>query len=141
MAVGEPYFFEADFEGAVTARLQEAAHEGLPEQRPHHVALGGWYSSEVMAMALQRTPLQNDGRLKWELALQPLDVNPDSLPAAVGAISNIANRHWVALKVVDEKIWLLDSMREGPLEMSVEEKSEHLHHHPWTYVIFLLPEH
>ena len=87
-------------------------------------------------MALQRTALQNDGRSKWELALQPLHVNPDSLPAAVGAMSNIANRHWVALQVVDEKMWLLDSMREGPLEMSVEEYREHLHnHHPWTYAI------
>ena len=37
MAVGELHFCEADFEGAVAARLQKAAHEGLPEQR-----LGAW---------------------------------------------------------------------------------------------------
>ena len=51
----------------IEASFFEAAHEGLPEQRAHHVALGSWYSAEVMAMALQRTALQNDGRLKCEL--------------------------------------------------------------------------
>ena len=47
----------------------------------------------------------------FELLLEPLAANPHVLhdPCVVGAVVNKGNVHWVALKVVDERIWLLDS--------------------------------
>ena len=48
------------------------------------------------------------------MRLEPLHVNPEAIVAAVGAIVNIGNRHWVALRSIDGKVWFLDSQEARP---------------------------
>lgn len=47
--------------------------------------------------------------------LEPLHVNPFALRSATGALVNVADRHWEALRWLDEQVWLgvFSTLREG----------------------------
>ena len=83
--------------------------------------------------------MRKENRLRWELSLQPLHTEPDTLAAAVGAIVNMVEAsHWVALRVVGGRIWLLDSLAAGPQELTVAAYRALIARHPWTYAIWVL---
>ena len=76
-----------------------------PQRRPDHEGAGGWYSDKVLMQALRRTftfELQLGRQLR-------LDANLLQEQRIVGAIMNMDNVHWVALRYVDRNYWLLDS--------------------------------
>ena len=75
--------------------------------REDHEQPDGWYSDAVLSMTLRRTCLY-EPRLGLQLRF---DVNALMHDNAVGAIANLDNEHWVALKYVNGVVWLLDSLR------------------------------
>ena len=117
---GEHLFTNEDLETACDLVIWESTipdDNGLlnPEERANHVARNGWYSDQVLAKALQVTRA-------FRLSLTPLHANVNHLveDGVVGAIVNQGNTHWVALKRVGERVWLLDSLR-PPHVLSYEE--------------------
>ena len=101
---------------ATTADLKRACDRYLLEHpydhRDMHEAPTGWYSSEVMALALQVTGAWK-GRFRW--GLEPLHINPAQLESleCVGAVINLrVKSHWVAVRYFEGEYWLLDSQKE-----------------------------
>eukprot|EP00973_Karenia_brevis_P080100 11113928-Karenia_brevis.AAC.1 len=119
-AIGNPLHTPRDMSHACTVYLQEARREGFPEIKASHERADGWYSSEVMAKALVTTSLERYERVEYMLLLEPLHISPGMLKTSVGAVANIDNVHWVALRWLDEHVWLLDSM-ECPKQLSWHE--------------------
>ena len=97
-----------------------------------HMSETGWYSDDVMSMAIRRT-------LRFELLLgQQLEKNPHILQddSIAGAISNQNQTHWVALKKVGNSIWLLDSVSEqGPRVLSESEYHAFIRKYKHSYPI------
>ena len=122
-AVGRAWQTEEDMHFAVEEYLKRAIQEGSPELRSQHVAFGGWYSSEVLAQAVTSTSMNRMGRVEYCMSLVPLHVNPERLRAerTVGAVMNIDNQHWVALRYISGQHWYLDSQLGRPLKLSEKE--------------------
>ena len=101
--------------------------------REDHESPTGWYSLPVMTQALR-------GTFKYELspALQ-LRHNAGDLfaPTTVGAVMNIDNQHWVALKSVEGQIWYLDSQSD-PWPLTYDEYLVKINAHEHTYSVRLL---
>ena len=128
-AVGEPLHDRVDMTRACGIYLREAHFEGSLELRATHEGPGGWYSSEVLAQAVTSTPLSKRGRVEHVMFLEPLRFNPHALQTSIGAVVNIRNVHWVALRWLADTVWLLDGMdpRLRPLS--------------WQQYLFLIKEH
>ena len=105
------HFTDDDMEFALEDYLKSSRHEHLFEQRAEHIGPSGWYSSEVMAHAINTTAMRKKGKIEWVLELKPLHKHPELIHTSLGAVCNISNNHWVALKCVAGQIWLLDSLR------------------------------
>ena len=122
-AVGWAWQSVEDMQRAVEIYLQEIGWEGNPEKRSEHCALGGWYSIAVMAKAITSKSMENAGKVEYVLDMRPLCQNPDRIYSSVvlGAIVNIDNKHWVALRNVADKLWLLDSLRGRPVALTEKE--------------------
>jgi hypothetical protein len=115
-AIGFMFCTEKDLSRACDAYL----HDHPFDLRDMHVAPTGWYSSEVLAKALQITGCWK-GTVRW--GLRPLHVDPSVLQAenVAGAVVNLRTKqHWVAIRYWEEEFWLLDSQEEpkrlSPLE-------------------------
>jgi len=108
--------------------LEYTLLHGVPTRREDNEKDHGWYSSEVLAQAL------SDHNL--ELLLNPLCNAPEifSEDRVFGAIVNIDNAHWVALKRVDGDIWLLDSTA-APEILSEEEFLQLINFHRSAYCV------
>ena len=119
-AIGRPLQRKADMEFACEQYLLEADREGFAESVDMHAAPGGWYSSEVLAYAVRSTSLHRHERIEYELSLTPLFEDPSYLHHAVGAVTNVDNRHWVALRSIDGQIWCLDSLKDAPRVLTPE---------------------
>ena len=105
-----------------------------PTCHADHVAANGWYSEQVLAEALRRT-------FQFSLSLRPLHANPHALreDEVVGAIANQAGEHGVALKRVDDAIWLLDSNDYStPRVLSEGEYLDFIRVYPNTFPILRL---
>ena len=111
---GTPYIEEEELSLACDTVLEESrypddqhGHYSI-ELRSNHEDASGWYSSEVLAMALSRT-------FQYELVVHPLQDNPGELFAEqmIGALCHQDGppKHWVALRVVAGQVWLLDSKK------------------------------
>ena len=100
-----------------------------PQDRADHELANGWYSEAVLAMTLRRT-------MQYQLLLLPLRDNPNILedPTVAGAIVNLHNAHWVALKRVDGNIWLLDSCRR-PVQLPYEEYLAFVRSNKYSYPV------
>ena len=107
-----------------------------PQERHQHEHANGWYSSAVLSMALRRT-------LHFELGLGlQLRHNMNILRAdhVVGAVVNVRNQHWLALKRVGGAIWLLDSLS-LPAVLSDHEFEDLVRLHPHAYAIHRAGQH
>lgn len=117
-AVGRAWQTIDDMRFALDDYLATTRSEGLSEVRAEHAKPSGWYSSEVMCHAVNTTSMRHAGRVEYVLELQPLHVNVGALRSAAGAVVNIRNRHWVAIRRVANQLWLLDSQEPQALPMS-----------------------
>ena len=124
---------------AVKEYLERATQEGSPEPRSLHVAPGGWYSSEVLVQAITSTSMNRVGKVEYCLSLASLRENPGLLrtEGIVGAIMNINNKHWVALRCVSGQIWYLDSQLERPRKLSEKDYVKRVRKSKGTYCIEL----
>jgi len=124
---------------AVKEYLKRAAQEGSPELQSLHVATGGWYSSEVLAQAITSTSMNRVGRVEYCMSLDSLRDKPGLLRAerTVGAIMNINNKHWVALRCVRGQIWYLDSQLSCPRKLSEKDYVKRVRKSKGTYCIEL----
>lgn len=133
----EHSFGNTDLAEACNTFLEESRFpdaEGVqvyPERRKDHEHRRGWYSIQVLAKALEKT-----GMYRLETT-QPLHVNPKRLfdPTVAGALVNLDNEHWVALKVVDDVIWLLDSQKQRPVSISHAELLHYVRRYRDAYPI------
>ena len=55
--------------------------------------------------------MRRAGKLEYKMLLRPLYERPEDIHASVGAVVNLDNRHWVALRSVGGQIWYLNSDR------------------------------
>ena len=120
-AVGWAWQSIKDMQRAADVFLNEMESEGSPEMRSQHIAPGGWYSSEVLATAIRSTSMHKIERVEYQLGLQLLHVNPDRIYSSLveGGVVNLKDkRHWVAVRFINGKLFLLDSQRGRPIVMS-----------------------
>jgi hypothetical protein len=130
-AIGFMFCTAKDLARACDAYLQDNPYE----LRGANAAPTGWYSSEVMAEALQST-VGWKCTLRW--GLQPLHVDPTVLQAehVVGAVVNLREKqHWVAIRYWEAEYWLLDSQVE-PTKLSPLEYRLYIKRHRDAYPIF-----
>ena len=101
--------------------LRASQQEGSAERREDHVASSGWYSSEVMALAVTSTSLRHSGIVEYVMSLEPLHLKPERLHGAVGAVVNVDGRHWVALRSVKGQVLKIDSQAGAPRPLTSAE--------------------
>jgi hypothetical protein len=117
-------------EGLMTA--EDKKLEALELSR--HARQDGWYSDEIIAKAVVTTSMRREGRVEFDMRIQPLSTRPHMLHAARGAVVNIEGRHWVALRSVAGQVWLLDSLLSEPQPLQDYEAFVRKHKH--AYPIF-----
>ena len=138
-AIGRAWQTEEDMHFAVKEYLERAAQEGSPELRSLHVAPGGWYSSEILAQAITSTSMNRVGKVEYCLSLASLREKPELLrtEGTVGAIMNINNEHWVALRCISAQIWYLDSQLARPRKLSEKDYIKRVRKSKGAYCIKL----
>eukprot|EP00973_Karenia_brevis_P017764 2440776-Karenia_brevis.AAC.1 len=67
-----------------------------------------------MQHIVDTTLMRVAGRIEFVWDNNTLYANPDALRTSVGAVINIQNKHWVALRRIGEQVWLLDSQEPSP---------------------------
>ena len=98
--------------------LRASQQEGSAETREYHVATSGWYSSEVIALAVTSTSLRCSGIVEYVMSLDPLHLKPARLHGVVGAVVNVGGRHWVALRSVNGQVMRLDGQASAPRHLT-----------------------
>jgi len=93
--------------GALEDYLTSSRREGLFEPRSENYRPGGWYSSEVIAHAINITAMTKHSKILYVLELEPLHVEPEKIHNVIGALVNLNNEHWIALRSVAGQIWYL----------------------------------
>ena len=117
-AVGRAWQTSEDMDYACEEYLRASQQEGSAESREYHVATSGWYSSEVMALAVTSTSLRRAGCVEYVMSLEPLHLKPERLHCGVGAVVNVDGRHWVALRSVKGQVLRLDSQACAPRHLT-----------------------
>ena len=135
-AVGRAWQTPEDMDYACDEYLRASQQEGSAERREDHVASSGWYSSEVMALAVTSTSLRRVGRVEHVMTLEPLHVSPERLHDAAGAVVNVGGTHWVALRSVKGQVVRLDSQAGAPQPLNGGEYKSFVSKHP-SFVIEL----
>lgn len=67
-----------------------------------------------MTHAITTTSMRRFGTVRYVMDLKPLIVDPDVIHTSLGAIVNIDNNHWVALRSIGGEILLFDSKDKTP---------------------------
>ena len=106
------------------------------EEREQHAKKTGWFSSEVLATAVTTTSMRTVGKVEYVMRLQPLYVSPSDIHSCTGAVVNIDNKHWVALKAVSGEVWFFDSQLRGPSKMTQAEYMKFVEKRRAAYPIF-----
>jgi hypothetical protein len=138
-ALGMAFLTSEDMVAAFRVFIEESHMEGCPENPSIHIHETGWYSEAVMAQALRVK--HNLFRLDLD---KPIQDDEDSLhrifaDSVLGVIVNIDNVHWVAIRVVADQLWLLDS--EGrPQQMSFAEYRRFLQQYRNKFVVEQIQE-
>ena len=130
-AIGASLLNTDDMVEACTEYLAEMLREGCREKRSDHELPTGWYSEAVMSFVLRwkiaKHELGSGAQLKLDLD-SPVQSDPTSAARiyasnCLGVIVNKHQSHWVAFKIQNNQLWLLDSCEE-PLQMSFQEYVE-----------------
>jgi hypothetical protein len=117
-AAGARWQSREDMDNAYAIFMREANWDQLRQQPEDHRGEGGWFSSEVLAMAVRSTPMQHGRPLTHALLLEPLCSSPLRIHDIAGAVVNVENRHWVSLRALGGEVWLLDSLSGAPVLLS-----------------------
>ena len=136
-AVGRAWQTVEDMQFACDDYLSTSRMEGLVELRAEHARPSGWYSSEVLGRAVDTTSMRHAGRVEYKMSLEPLKVSPSILRGCVGAVVNVCNRHWVALRYDAGVTWLLDSQEHGPQILSEAEYKAFICRHKNAFPLFV----
>ena len=139
-AIGRALHTPDSMSHACDVYVETACHEGFVEERAEHEKPNGWYSSEVLAQAVVTRSLFVAGHVEYVLKLEPLRFNAEALQSSVGAVVNINNDHWVALKWVDDQVWRLDSLKPGPIPMTWQSYVSYIWEHKDAYRIEVAPK-
>ena len=131
-AIGFHCFDPCDMSFAADTFMAEDGFD-LGDVIEDHVRDGGWYSSEVLATALRTTAMQKYDRIRWQMSLAPARHLAD-LAAALGAIQNRSNTHWIALRCYSGHLYELDSLQLTPRHVPHQSVPQLLAEHP-TYCI------
>ncbi len=115
--------------------LVSARREGLYEPRSENWKPGGWYSVEVIAHALNTTSMSRAGKILYVLELKELYTEPERIHNVIGALVNLSNDHWVALRSVAGQIWCLDSLEDQPSKWSFDQYKGFIKHHKAAFPI------
>ena len=134
---GEHIFSNQDMSTACEIFIWESKFPDAPgyapamEIRSRHEKPNGWYSFQVMGTALRHTAV-------FALSEQPLRESPDIIynQAVVGAVVNLNNQHWVAIKFRDGALWLLDSGNQGAVYYSYPMYLAYVQEHRHSYPIY-----
>ena len=83
--------------------------------------------------------MKKAGKVEYKLGLEPLHKNPDRIysPSVIGAIVNKQNVHWVAIRFIEGKLFLLDSQRGRPIMMSERDYRYFVKKHEYAYCLEL----
>ena len=133
-AIGFKFLSVHLMQSAAVEYVAHAAREGLFENLEDHVTESGEYSEAVMAFALQ-----------WHQNIYCFDLNAPILPNensllrlygpdVLGVIVNKIQHHWVTFKVVNDEIWLLDSLFQ-PQRVTFEYFSNYVYQYPRAYLV------
>ena len=110
------------------------------ENRAENEKPSGWYSMNVMVLAVEIVSKSLAARherhygLRWE----PLFRNPGVIHQCVGAVANLRQQHWIALKSVDGQIWRLDSLDTAPKSMTELDYSWFIRANRGTYPLYAI---
>ena len=52
------------------------------------------------------------------MVLEQLLLNPQALRTSIGAVVNVRNVHWVALRWLADTVWFLDGQEAGPIPLT-----------------------
>ena len=132
--LGRPFLTAADLRVACDKFLAEMAFEGVVEDRAQHIGPGGFYSEAVLAFALRHFgnafALDLDRPILPDTAM-PLEIFLDDV---AGILVNVAQRHWVAVRVCLDDLWMLDSLTE-PERLTLDQLRDFLRRHPSAFFV------
>ena len=135
--IGEQLFFEDDLTHALETFLEE--NGDLQDTVSDHVQEGGWYSSEVLATALQTVAMQRYDHVMWTMPLLPV-TRAEEIRTAVGVLQHRPGppAHWIALRGQDGLIFELDSLKSSPRPVTDEEAESLLAMFPASFRVQLV---
>jgi hypothetical protein len=99
----------------------------------------GWSSAEVMMQAITQTSMARRNRVEYVMSLEPLRVMAARLKTAIGAVVNVDNVHWVALRWDGCRVWLLDSQEAAPQPLKWLQYVHFIHRHQAAFCIDVAP--
>ena len=110
------------------------------EVRADNEKPSGWYSMNVMVLAVEMIskPLAARHERHYDLRWEPLFRNPGVIHQCVGAVANLRQQHWIALKSVDGQIWRLDSLDPAPKPMTELDYNWFIRANRGAYPIFAM---
>ena len=123
--LGGPMFQEAHMISAVFAILAETGDDAFEHMRP-----GGWYSHGVLGMVLTNSNV-------FQLGSNPVPPHSALLdhPNVRGVVVNYDNVHWVAIRLWQGHLQLLDSQAQAPRRITSEQYSALIHRFPLSFAI------
>ena len=141
-AVGSAWLTVEDMQCAYDALFSTPRTDGLVGVRAEHSRPSGWYSYEVLKQAVDATSMRHPGRTAYKISPEQLSMNPSMIRKCVGAVVNIRNMHWVALRHETRPsdagvIWLLDSQERRPQKLSDAEYRAYVRRHKSSYLMFI----
>ena len=89
----------------------------------------------MIAHAINTTAMSRHGKIVYVMELKPLHAEPEKLHAAIGALVNLGNRHWAALRSVAGQIWYLDSLEQHPSKMTFDQYRIFVNRHKGAFPI------
>ena len=81
--------------------------------------------------------MRTAGKVEYTFRLQTLYKNPDAINDAVGAIVNVNDANWLAVRKHRDYLWLLDSQDDEPRYLPEAEYLNVIGKHKCSYAIFL----
>ena len=137
-ATGHRWLRHEDLKEACDLYIAAQAADGIDNRREDHIGPNGWYSFHVLATAWTSAAMKHLGRVVYVMQEQPLGLNPWRIFECCGALVNTDNVHWVAMKSVNSRVWLLDSLK-APQALTEAQYVAYLERRPSAFVIQRAP--